>query len=300
MIASTSASRHAAPTGFRRPTLFATLLCTVAAGTSSLAASDAPTDAAAAPPPPPAAVRLFAGIDLTVTPHDTRLPILDLRSHQLVVGDAAHSRLRPGNAGSFSALPAIKLSRAGLTITDLQAVRTFTPQNDEVMKGMIGQNELALHAMEQQALREMKHFEGEASRANLHAYAAANSRAIAAGERPPYEGVGTLESMAAEHQAAFGELAAGHDTHAAAMRDPLAADLTSRASGQADFDLLDLSFRLASPFPVHDAYVVVVATVREQGETELRTFYESVGRLDAQPRTVRLRRAGFQIGRAHV
>ncbi len=242
--------------------------------------------------------RLFAGVDLAVTRADASapVPILGIGPRQFVLGDPARTRLAPGDAGSLSALSAIKVGRAELTVSEVRAVRAFTPRTDPVMQGMIMQNELALHAMDAQATAEKVYLEGEASRANTYRYAAANSQAIAAGERAPFDDMGTIASVNAAHETDLGSVMDAHAQFDRAMRDPLAADLTARGAENEDYDLLDLRFDLTAPTPIRAAYVVVVARIAENGEARLRTFYQHVGDLDAKPRSIVVRHAGFKPG----
>ncbi len=262
------------------------------AAIAALAISTLASTASAEPTP----IRLFSGVELTVKPGDTPLPILSIEDNRFVLGDETHSRVYPVDAGSFSAQHAIKLSRTPLIIERLRAIRTYTPDTDPVMQGMIIQNEVAAQAQIKQAVAEQQRMDGEGKRAVQYPYAKANSDAAARGERMPYEFMPTVAELEADSAADLAALTEVYENLASTANSTVFDDLRSRAGDDEAFDALDMLFYIASPTPVRDAYVVIVAHIAEEGEKRLRTFYEAIGDLDPKPRRVYLRRAGFKPG----
>ncbi|WP_221032692.1 hypothetical protein [Actomonas aquatica] len=260
-----------------------------------LALPAAADDNATAPPSAPD-IRLFSGIELAVRPADALIPVIGIEGNRFVLDDDTHSRIYPSDAGSFSAHHRIKLSRTPLTIDRLQAVRSYTPEKDPVLQGMILHNEMAAQAQIKTAAAELKHFGGEASRAQNYRYAKVNSDARDAGQNQPHDGIGTAEEMAVATSEAFDELMTVHTEVATSLESTMADDLRSRGESAGDFDALDISFLLSTPTPVRDAYAVVIASVAEEGQTRPRSFYETIGDLGPKPRRVYLRRTGFKAG----
>ncbi len=250
-------------------------------------------------PTPTPTYPLFTGVEIVVRQGETPVPVLGIDQRTFVLGDATHSRVNPRDAGGFSAAHRVRVARAQVQIDELRPVRTYSPDNDPVMRGMLNQIDLTAHAQRQMMQQQEDRLWNDMAlqgeyRIGMEArrQAAENGGFIAPGTPDP-------EVVREKILAADAAFNAVHEAHAAAAASAGLSmmELEGRAQGEESFDLLDLSFVLSSYQPIHDAYVVVLAAIKEgEAEEKVRTFYEAVGVLDDKPRRVRIRRAGFEPG----
>ncbi len=258
--------------------------------------------------------RLFVGVDLLVPeqagakPLAPR-PVASLRPHAVVLDDATHSVLPLREVPTFSWERTPKVSRAPITISNLESERTHTIQNDPAMQWMASQNNMTAYAQERHAYLQMEAAVAE----RTSAVTGRNNQIYAANERlagrqlsgnasgPQGQGQAGITQLAtsAEADEAWAAFNANTDGLDAALDNTVFAHKIQGATaedGQAT--VLELAFDLTSAEPVADAYVVIMGLVEQpsaEGEGTV-VFHQNIGAIGPETRRIKIRKVGFEPG----
>ncbi|WP_221032640.1 hypothetical protein [Actomonas aquatica] len=249
--------------------------------------------------------RLYIGVDLLVPdPADddgnNRLPVATLHPREVVIDDTAGTRLPLRDVPAFSWARKPKVSRSPVTISDFAQYKVFSIQRDKAMQALATQNNMNIYAQERAAYEQMK--VGEAQR--MVGHAAANLNGVRVAQRNGMiVDARSIEAAEAWVERAQDDAAEALDTFAdqtidsaGMISDPTFIDQAQESSNDEGGDVLELTFKLSSPEPIADAYVVVLGAVVMGEQEGIVTFHQSVGAIGPEPRKIKIRKLGFTPG----
>lgn len=244
--------------------------------------------------------RVFVGVDLLVDKDDAKIPVENLRKHDIIVSPANGSSIKMKEVSSFGWARTLKASRAPITITDFEEGRAFSLANDKAMQYMQTQNNMAGYQQER-----TDYIKAEAGSARIMQGAAIQVQSNIA--RASSQGMVVDQSSAATQQSFLENSSTDLADANLAMTDrfftgdsiTIDSTILDKATGVAGNngeDILELTFQIASLVPIADAYVVVMGVVTQKAEEGITIFHQNIGAIGPEPRKVKIRKLGFDPG----
>ncbi len=244
--------------------------------------------------------RLFVGVDLLVSKDDVKIPVENLRKHEVVVSSAHGDRIPIKEVASFSWARLTKISRSPVAISDFEEHRTFSVNNDKALQYMATQNNMVIYQQEK----------SDAARARTAEAGRMQSAAVQVQsniERAERDGMiigpmtreaaqAFLDNTTADFYEASDAMADQFSATDAAIGDPTFIDRMHGAVNEGGEDVLELTFEISSVVPIADAYIVVMGLVTQEEEEGITTFHQNIGAIGPEPRNIRVRKTGFQPG----
>lgn len=249
------------------------------------------------PIPGPAATHtMFMGVDISVQRDDQLLPVRDVQGDFLVVkqkGKEIHVPTR-GKPLAMKVSHALKVASQTALLDKVNVGRGYTPGNDPIRKfrnaagASAGADAVA--SLEQVELAQAVQ---NLDRGLVILNTGGNGDMASAQANVDRE----TAKVAAQTSALSGSLA---NADSQTISTGVQANIMEGELADGAYDALDISFRLSSPKPLEQAYVVVTA-VLTAGEgsaaKQLNWVYaKSVGRVDENPVRIYIKQGGFPPG----
>ena len=244
--------------------------------------------------------RVFVGVDLLVDKDDAKIPVENLRKHDIIVSPANGSSIRMKDVSSFGWARTLKASRSPIIIADFKESRAFSLSNDTAMQYLQTQNNMAVYQQERTA-----YIEAEAGQARRMQSAAIQTQSNL--ERAERNGMiidGRSRQAAQEFldntTADLEEANLAMEDHFfeadSLVGDSTFVDKATGTSNQGGEDVLELKFEISSLVPIADAYIVVMGVVTQKEDEGITIFHQNIGAIGPEPRTVKIRKLGFEPG----
>ncbi len=244
--------------------------------------------------------RLFVGVDLLVSKGDEKIPVENLRKHEVIVSAANGNRIPIKEISSFSWARLTKISRSPITISNFEEHRAFSVNNDKALQYMATQNNMVIYQQEKADAARAR--TGEASRMQSAAVQVqsnierAERDGMIIGPMTKEAAQAFLDNTTADFYEASDAMADQFSATDAAIGDPTFIDRMHAAVDEGGEDVLELTFEITSQVSIADAYIVVMGLVTQKEEEGITTFYQNIGAIGPEPRTIRVRKPGFEPG----
>ncbi|WP_221032639.1 hypothetical protein [Actomonas aquatica] len=291
----------------------------------ALTLTSMPWQALAAEPDPTKPYRLFVGVDLKLKPEDDTQdyrPIDSLKAREVILAEPGRPTVPMREVSAFSWEHKPKVGRAAVTIDDFEQHRAFSLRNDKKLQYMATQNNMAIYQQEKADAARLQasdaRFSQEIAR-GIYVYAendAASRAGLERGPEPGYtpggrgglnfddpQGIYGDGQIGANLRTANAEAIEANDNMADQLfdtlqrtSDPTMLDRMQGTDGDDGADVLELTFTLSAPYPIAEAYVVVLGAIKQGDDAGVITFHEMVGKIGPQPRKIRIRKTGFKPG----
>jgi len=224
-----------------------------------------------------------------------------LKPRQIILDEPGRPMvpLRQTTAFSWERIP--RVSRVPITIADFEHHRAYTVQNDAAMANMRTQNDMVLYQQEKVDAARAKAGFSDLMRMSATAVVAENDRAeregIAVTAMTREAAQANLDNWSAQAEADFNTMTDQMDQSASIISDPTFIDRMQAGVNGGTAEVLELSFRVSSPVPIADAYVVVMGAIKQPDETAgVVVFPQPIGAIGPEPRLIKIRQTGFEPG----
>ena len=234
---------------------------------------------------------LFVGVNLFVAHGGEMAPLRKMRRNLAVIERENGETVEVNRTTGFNWRMTPKVSTAEANIVDLDATRAHSPRNDPNRNWMGRQTNLMNYYADQVSAAE-----GLVATVDARAAAADASAANPYNTEPqPFEQ--SSEGIRQSTDAALMNATAAFDNM---HSSDLFHGSRPEEEDQADYDAVRLTFKVSSPTPINDAYAVAISRIKLNGRFSDITYHHAIGRVDAQPRTIRVLQSGLPPGYEHV
>lgn len=230
---------------------------------------------------------LFAGVELYMQQDGEMLPVRHLDGRYAILDDGEGNRTSIVNRSSYVQKRNAKVSNVSVEIENLKSRPVFSLANDPVRQSMLSQTAIADYLSSQVDRVEMAEREAaDAARFSANAAIDTESGSGGGGQNPSSSGgAAPTGDPSMELTELGGDL--GPDFYE---------DQIEKAEEEGNFDALLVSFVASSNTDLINAYVVVCAQIRVDGELMDLNFHERVGAVGPKPRKIEVERTNLPPG----
>ena len=230
---------------------------------------------------------LFVGVDLFLRQNNEMVAVRKIEGDDALLDLPTPTSFPIKKSRGLQMKLATKVSDTAAEIEDLKSKRSYSPANDPIMRQMTDQMSVQMALADQADMN-------EASQRQLSQQAAVAASTAQNGETAQIR----AEAAATESQLneQLNEISNDLDQVQSLMDSDIFDVDPYYDDEDGDFDAITISFKLSSPTPIANAYVVALVRINHKDSLHDMSFYEHVGQVDAKPRKVSINHFGFPPG----